>query len=255
MQNINEYNDRLLKLSKCFVSQIDRFNVIENFLKEVMNIFEIVSMDKLHHKFEITEDNSLSLEEYREKLRDYHQRLNDEQVKIINDRETFIKSQSEFQKIFSDYKAILCKLETMIDENIKLDNLKNDVIRGGWERLEEEKKTFDQRKENLIQEKELLMRQKKELSTEWDLLYFGTRFLEQETINLKEEKASLDQQSQLYENHKQAIQDEKKSLEENYQALLSRETNACQQNEKAQELLSLSVSELLVLFYYFNFRY
>lgn len=250
---MNEYNHKLQDLTECFGAQIDRYAIVERCLKEIMNILEILDNDKLYLKFQTTENDSLFLSEtpflsYKDKLRDCHKELIDEQVKIITEKQVLIKSQNLFRKVLSDYNSILYELEVTIEENAKLNALKNNIVRENSRKqaelektmcdkqsLEEEKKIFNQEKDDLEGEKKLLESQKKILDMERESLHGEKKLLEQEKTSLSEEKTSLDHQSQLYENQEKAFQYEKKSMQVRYEQLLT-ETNNLRQNIQKKDV-------------------
>lgn len=252
---MKQYNDMLQELTECYTTQIERFAVIEKNLKEITDILRL--------------DDDNSIMECKEKLCQCCKQLTDEQIKIITDRQTLIKSQNQFQKIFSDYNSILYELEITIDENTKLNVLKDNSARENlqtleqWEQikrdqesLETEKKIFDQEKDNLEEEKRSFEDQKKSLDMERISLYDERKFFEQEKITLNEEKMSLDHQSQLYENCERDLHNEKKVLQVRYEQVLN-EANSLRQEieEKSQEFqkimeqLGQSVSK-----FFFNFN-
>ncbi|XP_012228357.1 optineurin-like isoform X2 [Linepithema humile] len=244
IQSMKQYNDIYHELTACFVGQIERFPVIEKNLKEITDILMVLDDDP----------SKMQLHQYREKLCHFCKHLADEQVKIITDRQILVKSQNQFQKILSDYNSILYELEITIDENAKLNVLKDNTTReslqksGEMERIkqdrqlfEEKKRTFDQEKNHLEEEKKSLEKQKKSLDVERDSLYDERKLLAQEKISLNEEKMSLDQQSQLYEDCEKSLQNEKKTLQHQFEKLLN-ETNFLKQeleekNEEFKEVL------------------
>ncbi|XP_011636667.1 myosin-11 isoform X2 [Pogonomyrmex barbatus] len=230
-QNIKQYNDMLQELSECFVIQMDHFAAIEKNLKNIIDILNY--------------DNDSNKVQDREKLCQCCKELADEQVKIITDRQTLIKSQNQFQKIFSDYNSILYELEIMMDENTKLNVLKDNTARKSSQKLEQleqikydkqsletEKRSLDQEKDNLEKEKRSLESQKKSLEMERISLNSERKFLEQEKISLNEEKMSLDHQSQLYENCERDLQKEKKALQTRYEHLQDTLDNLQQKIER-----------------------
>lgn len=232
IENMKQYDDILRELTACFVGQIERFPVIETNLKEITEILMLLDDDTSKTQFY----------QYREKLCHFCKQLADEHVKIITDRQTLIKSQNQFQKILSDYNSILYELQITIDENAKLNVLKNNTtleslqkseklehIKQDKQLFEEEKRSFDQEKINLEEEKRSLEDQKRSLDEERDLLYNEKRLLVRERISLHEEKKSLDQQSQLYENCEKALQNEKKTLQQQIEKLVD-ETNGLRQD-------------------------
>ncbi|CAL1682269.1 unnamed protein product [Lasius platythorax] len=236
VQNIKQYNNILQELTECYVKQIERFATIEKSLKEITDIFMILDDD----------DNSkMQFYQCREKLCHCCKQLADEQVKIISDRQTLIKSQNQFQKIFSDYNSILYELEITIDENAKLNVLKDNSAREKLQKLEEseqiqfdkqlleeESKIFNQQKLNLEEEKNLLESQKKSLDMERITLHEDMKRVMQEKISLNEEKMSLDHQSQLYENCEKALKDEKELLRVRCEELLDKIKSLRQENQK-----------------------
>lgn len=239
IQNMKQYNDMLQELTECYTAQIERFAVIEKDLKQITDILRL--------------DNDNSIIECKEKLCQCCKQLADEQIKIITDRQTLIKSQNQFQKIFSDYNSILYELEITIDENTKLNVLKDnsarenlqtleqqEQIKRDQESLETEKKNFSQEKDGLEKEKRSLEDQKKSLDVERMSLHDEKKFLEQEKISLNEEKMSLDHQSQLYENCERDLQNEKKVLQVRYEQLLN-EANGLRQEieEKNKEFQNI----------------
>lgn len=224
---MKQYNNMLQELTECFVTQIERFAVIEKGLKEITELLRF------------NDDNSKM--QYKEKLSQCCKQLADEQVKIITDRQTLIKSKNQFQKIFSDYNSILYELEITLDENMKLNVLKDntanenlqtseqlELIKRYRESLEREKRIFDQEKDSLEIEKESLESQKKSLEMERVSLHDERQLLAQEKISLNEEKMSLDHQSQLYEDCEKDLQNEKKIFQVRYEKLL-KETNSLRQ--------------------------
>lgn len=192
------------------------------------------------------DDNSkMQFYQCREKLCHCCKQLADEQVKIISDRQTLIKSQNQFQKIFSDYNSILYELEITIDENAKLNVLKDNSAREKLQKLEEseqiqfdkqlleeESKILNQEKLNLEEEKNLLESQKKSLDMERITLHEDMKRVMQEKISLNEEKMSLDHQSQLYENCEKALKDEKELLRVRCEELLDKIKSLRQENQK-----------------------
>lgn len=243
----------LQELTKCFITQIERFAVIEKGLKEITDVLRL--------------DDDNSIIQYKEKLCQCCKQLIDEQVKIITDRQTLIKSQNQFQKIFSDYNSILYDLEITIDENTKLNVLKDSSVRENLQTLEQlehikrdqqllekEKKLFDYEKDSLEKEKGFLELQKKSLDMERVSLHDERKLLEQEKITLNDEKMSLDHQSQLYEDCERGLQNEKKVLQVRYEQLLNK-SNSLQQEieeknaefQKMMEQIAQSVSEFLKL--------
>lgn len=235
VQNIKQYNDILQELTECYVKQIDRFATIEKSLKEITDILMIL------------DDNTSKMQfyQYREKLCHYCKQLADEQVKNISDRQTLIKSQNQFQKIFSDYNSILYELEITIDENAKLNVLKDNSDREKFQKLEEleqikldkqlleeEKQSLSQEKLNLEKEKNLLESQKKSLDMERTTLHEDKKRIIQEKITLNEEKMSLDHQSQFYENCEKALKDEKKLLQARCEELLDKIKSLQQETQK-----------------------
>jgi len=249
VQNMKQYNDMLQELTNCFVKQTERFAAIEKGLKEITDILRL--------------DDDNSEMEREEKLHQYCKQLADEQIKIITDRQVLIKSQNLYQKIFSDYNSILYELEITIDENAKLNVLKDNTARENLQTseqlerdkqsLEEEKKIFDQEKENLENEKKSLESQKKSLDMERISLHDERKLLEEEKISLNEEKMSLDHQSQLYENCERDLHNEKKQLQVRNDQLLGEINSLRQQIEeknaelkKIMELLAQSVSEFFL---------
>ncbi|XP_011706437.1 PREDICTED: uncharacterized protein LOC105461629 [Wasmannia auropunctata] len=119
VQNMKQYNNMLLELTKCFVEQIERFTAMEKALKEITDVLKLV------------DDNSKM--QCKEKLHQCCKQLADEQIKIMTDRQTLIKSQYQLQKIqnsiFSDYNSVLYELEMTIDENAKFDVLEDNSAR------------------------------------------------------------------------------------------------------------------------------
>ena len=228
VQNIKQYNDMLQELTKCFVEQIERFAVLEKGLKKITDILRL-------------DDDKMQCEE---KLCQYYNELTDEQIKIITDRQTLIKSQNQFQKIFSDYNSVLYELQVMLDENAKLNILKDNSARENLEMseqlerdkqsLEQEKKIFDREKDNLENKKKSFENQKMSLDMERILLQDERKLLEQEKISLNEEKMSLDHQSQLYEDCERDLQNEKKILQARNEQLLS-ETNSLRQQSEEKD--------------------
>jgi len=228
---MKQYNDMLQELTKCFITQIERFAVIEKGLKEITDVLRL--------------DDDNSIIQYKEKLCQCCKQLIDEQVKIITDRQTLIKSQNQFQKIFSDYNSILYDLEITIDENTKLNVLKDNSVRENLQTLEQleqikhdqqllekEKKIFDQEKDSLEKEKGFLEFQKKSLDMERVSLHDERKLLEEEKITLNEEKMSLDHQSQLYEDCERDLQNEKRVLQVRYEQLLNKSNSLQQEIEE-----------------------
>ncbi|XP_018309199.1 optineurin isoform X1 [Mycetomoellerius zeteki] len=223
VQNVKQYNDMLQELTKCFVEQVGRFAALEKNLKKITDILRL-------------DDNKMQCEE---ELYQYYKELTDEQIKIITDKQTLIKSQNQFQMIFSDYNSVLYELQVMLDENAKLNILKDNSARENLETseqlerdkqsLEQEKKIFDQEKDNLKNEKESFESQKKSLDMERVLLQDEKKLLEQEKISLNEEKMSLDHQSQLYEDCERDLHNEKKILQAHNEQLLSETCSLRQQ--------------------------
>ncbi|XP_018352173.1 PREDICTED: girdin-like [Trachymyrmex septentrionalis] len=248
VQNIKQYNDILQELTKCFVEQVERFAALEKSLKKITDILRLDN-DKMQCE---------------EKLCQYYNELTDEQIKIITDRQTLIKSQNQFQKIFSDYKSVLYELQVMLDENAKLNILKDNSAHENLETseqlerdkqsLEQEKKIFDREKNNLENEKKSFESQKKSLDMERVSLQDERKLLEQEKISLNEEKMSLDHQSQLYEDCERDLQNEKKILQACNGQLLS-EINSLRQKieekdaqfKKILEQLAQSTEEIQLL--------
>ncbi|KAG5325245.1 MOS1T transposase, partial [Pseudoatta argentina] len=226
VQNIKQYNDMLQELTKCFVEQVERFAALEKSLKKIMDILRL-------------DDDKMQCEE---KLCQYYNELTDEQIKIITDRQTLIKSQNQFQKIFSDYNSVLYELQVMLDENAKLNILKDNSARENLETseqlerdkqsLEQEKKIFDREKDNLENEQKSFESQKKSLDIERIFVQDERKLLEREKISLNEEKMSLDHQSQLYEDCERDLQNEKKILQARNEQLLSETNSLRQQIEK-----------------------
>ncbi|XP_070529673.1 optineurin isoform X3 [Cardiocondyla obscurior] len=251
VQNVKQYNDILQELTKCFTIQIERFALIEKDLKQITDAL----------KFD--DDTSVTLQ-HKEKLYKCYKQLAQEQIEIITDRQTLIKSQNQFQKIFSDYNSILYELEITINENSKLNVLKDtstrenlqvlEQIKREQQLLEEEKKTFEQEKKNLEKEKKVFDDQKKNFETERALLHNDRKLLEQETITLQTERMSLDHQSQLYEDCEKDLQNEKKVLQVRYEQLVS-ETNDLRQKldqktielQKTMKQLAQSAEEIQLL--------
>lgn len=244
IQSMKQYNDILHELTTCFVGQIERFPVIEKNLKEITDILMLLDDDTSKTQFY----------QYREKLCHFCKQLADEQVKIITDRQILIKSQNQFQKILSDYNSILYELEITIDENAKLNVLKDNTIRESLQKseelerikqdrelFEEEKRIFDKKKNHLEEDKILLENQKRNLDIERDSLDGEKKLLAQEKISLNEEKMSLDQQSQLYEDCEKALLNERKTFQYRFDKLLN-ETNYLREelekkNEEFKEVL------------------
>lgn len=235
VQNIKQYNDILQELTECYVKQIDRFATIEKSLKEITDMLMILDDDT----------SKMQFDQYRDQLCRYCKQLADEQVKNISDRQTFIKLQNQFQKIFSDYNSILYELEITIDENAKLNVLKENSDREKLQNLEEleqlkldkqlleeEKQSLNQEKLNLETEKNLLESQKKSLDMELITLDEDKKRVMQEKITLNEEKMSLDHQSQLYENCEKALKDEKELLRARCEELLDKIKSLQQENQK-----------------------
>jgi len=251
VKNIKQYNDILQELTKCYVQQIERFATIEKSFKDITDILMILDND----------NSKVQFNQYGEKLCQCCKQLTDEQVKIISDRQTLVKSQNQFQKIFSDYNSILYELEITIDENTKLNVIKENNARENLQKLEEleqikqvleeEKRILNQEKNNLEKEKKLFESQKKGLDMERLSLYDEKKLITQEKISLNEEKMSLDHQSQLYENCEKALQKEKRLLQLSCEELLEKVNNLQQEVEKkniefkeVMEQLAQSVSEL-----------
>lgn len=251
VQNIKQYNDVLQELTKCYAQQIERFASIEKSFKDITDVLMILDDD----------NSKVQYNQYGEKLCQCCKQLTDEQVKIISDRQTLIKSQNQFQKIFSDYNSILYELEITIDENTKLNVLKENNARENLQKLEEleqtkqvleeEKRILKQEKDNLEKEKESYESKKKNLDMERLSLYDEKKLIMQEKISLNEEKMSLDHQSQLYENCEKALQKEKRLLQLSYEELLEKMNNLQQELEKKNiefkeimEQLAQSVSKL-----------
>lgn len=247
VQNVKQYNDMLQELTKCFVEQVGRFAALEKNLKKITDILRL-------------DDNKMQCEE---ELYQYYKELTDEQIKIITDKQTLIKSQNQFQMIFSDYNSVLYELQVMLDENAKLNILKDNSARENLETseqlerdkqsLEQEKKIFDQEKDNLKNEKESFESQKKSLDMERVLLQDEKKLLEQEKISLNEEKMSLDHQSQLYEDCERDLHNEKKILQAHNEQLLSETCSLRQQIDekdaqfkKLIEQFAQSVSEIFL---------
>ncbi|XP_018059198.1 PREDICTED: hyaluronan-mediated motility receptor-like isoform X1 [Atta colombica] len=238
IQNIKQYNDMLQELTKCFVEQIERFAALEKSLKKITDILRL-------------DDDKMQCEE---KLCQYYNELTDEQIKIITDRQTLIKSQNQFQKIFSDYNSVLYELQVMLNENAKLNILKDNSARENLEMseqlerdkqsLEQEKKIFDREKDNLENQKKSFESQKMSLDMERVLLQDERKLLEQEKISLNEEKMSLDHQSQLYEDCERDLQNEKKILQARNEQLLS-ETNSLRQQSEEKDAQFKKIIEQL----------
>lgn len=245
---MNQYNERVQELTEYFITQIERFSVVEKNLKEITDILRL--------------DEDSSIMQSKEKLCQCYKQLADEQIKIITDKQTLIKSKNLFHKIFLDYISILYELEIMIGENAKLKVLKDNSARENSQTLEQleqikrdqqslemNKKNFDQEKDSLKKEKRSLESQKKSLDLERMSLHDERKFLEQEKISLNEEKTSLDHQSKLYEDCEKDLQNEKRILHVRYEQLLS-ETNSLRQEieeknvefQKIMEQLAQSVS-------------
>lgn len=236
-QITKQYNDIVQELTECFTAQIERFNVIEQILKESADVLSMLD-GKLKEQFN----------DYKQKLCYCRQQLADEQVKIITDRQTLIKSQNQFHKILSEYKSILYELELTIDENAKLVVLRDNTARESLQMsekvermkleerlLQEEKSTFEQEKDSLKEEKLLLEQQKQSLETERESFYNEKKLLAQEKIGLNEEKMSLDQQSYLYENSKQKLEQEKKLLTSRFQDLVDKSNKMQQELERTNK--------------------
>lgn len=252
-QNMNQYNERVQELTEYFITQIERFSVVEKNLKEITDILRL--------------DEDSSIMQSKEKLCQCYKQLADEQIKIITDKQTLIKSKNLFHKIFLDYISILYELEIMIGENAKLKVLKDNSARENSQTLEQleqikrdqqslemNKKNFDQEKDSLKKEKRSLESQKKSLDLERMSLHDERKFLEQEKISLNEEKTSLDHQSKLYEDCEKDLQNEKRILHVRYEQLLS-ETNSLRQEieeknvefQKIMEQLAQSTEEIHLL--------
>ncbi|XP_072764180.1 uncharacterized protein [Anoplolepis gracilipes] len=238
MQNIKQYNDILQELTECYIHQIERFTTIEKSLKEITDVLITLEIT-------IDDNSKMQFYQYKEKLCNCCKQLADEQVKIISDRQTLIKSQNQFQKIFSDYNSILYELEITIDENAKLNVLKDNTARENlqkleeleqieWEKqlVEEEKKILNQEKDNLEEEKKSLESQKKSLDIERVSLSNEKKFVMLEKISLNEEKMSLDHQSQFFENFEKTLQKEKKLLQVRCDELLDKTNNLEQEINK-----------------------
>ncbi|GAB1859378.1 hypothetical protein CAJAP_00457 [Camponotus japonicus] len=254
VKNIKQYNDILQELTKCYVQQIERFATIEKSFKDITDILMILDND----------NSKVQFNQYGEKLCQCCKQLTDEQVKIISDRQTLVKSQNQFQKIFSDYNSILYELEITIDENTKLNVIKENNARENLQKLEEleqikqvleeEKRILNQEKNNLEKEKKLFESQKKGLDMERLSLYDEKKLITQEKISLNEEKMSLDHQSQLYENCEKALQKEKRLLQLSCEELLEKVNNLQQEVEKkniefkeVMEQLAQSTEEINLL--------
>ncbi|XP_011691264.1 PREDICTED: flagellar attachment zone protein 1 isoform X2 [Wasmannia auropunctata] len=251
VQNMKQYNDMLQELTECFVEQIERFATIEKGLKEITHILRL--------------DDDNSKMQCKEKLCQYCKQLANEQIKLITDRQTLVKSQNQLQKIFSDYNSVLYELEITIDENAKLNVLKDNSARENLEEqleqikrdrqlLDDEIKIFDQERDNLENDKKSLQNQKKNLDMELELLCDKIKLLEQERIGLNEEKMSLDHQSELYENCERDLHNEKNALRAQNEQLLT-ETNGLRQQieektaeyQRIMEQLAQSAEEIELL--------
>ncbi|XP_029167983.1 optineurin-like [Nylanderia fulva] len=245
VENIKQYNNILQELTECYVKQIERFATIEKSLKEITDILIILDDDN---------NSKMQFYQYKEKLCHCCKQLADEQVKIISDRQTLIKSQNQFQKIFSDYNSILYELEITIDENTKLNVLKDkkdrekleevEQIKLNKQLLEEEKQSLNQEKLNLEKEKDILESQKKSLDMERITLHEDKKYVMQEKISLNEEKMSLDHQSQLYENCEKALKDENELLRQDIQKKDTEFKEIMQQYAQSVEEIGLLRSQL-----------
>ncbi|XP_020290551.1 golgin subfamily A member 6-like protein 4 isoform X2 [Pseudomyrmex gracilis] len=246
-QITKQYNNIVQELTECFTAQIERFNVIEQVLKESADVLTILDDSKLE----------VQLNDYKQKLCYCRQRLADEQVKIITDRQTLIKSQNQFHKMLSEYKSILYELELMINENAKLEILKDNTMRESLQisekierinleerLLQEERSTFAQEKDILKEEKMLLEQQKQSLETERESFYNEKKLLAQEKIGLNEEKMSLDQQSYLYENSKQMLEQEKKLLTSRFQDLVDKADKMQQELERTNNQFAIALEQI-----------
>lgn len=222
IQNLEQYDDELQDLFKCFVAQRKRYAVVEKCLREITNVLELLDDDKLCLKFHTTESDLLQkkLSSYEEKLHNCHKELIHAQIEVITEKQVLVKLQNQFQKMFSDYNSALCELQITIEENAKLNTLKNNITRDNLRKqveleetiissnqlLEDEKTIFNLEKFDLEKEKKLLEKQKQDLDVLRESLNTERAFLQQEKITLNVEKTSLDHQGKLYDNQEKILQ-------------------------------------------------
>lgn len=249
MENIDIYNSKLTELRKSFASQSSQHLRIQQFLKESVEIIKIFENANVISNKDYNEDK---IRELRERLCTYRKHLIDEQLHSIDNKQSTIETQKHFQKILSDYNSVLCELEIVKNDNLKLRTMQekaseeNSIKLAEIEKyLAEEKKHLDGERANLLEErlnlhmeKKLHMEDKEKIETERVSLMLEKKRLAEERTSLREEKTSLDQQSKLYEAEESSLQKEKKCLQKKVEVLTFQSENSNKDLCRAHEALN-----------------
>ncbi|XP_058790300.1 uncharacterized protein LOC131663732 [Phymastichus coffea] len=253
-ENIDFYNLKLSELRKYFSSQSLQYLRIQQILKESVDIIELFENSNDTFNKDVSEEK---IKELKKKLRNYRKNLIDEQLHSINDKQITIKIQKQFQKILFDYNSVLCELELVKNENLKLKTMQDKATEENSQKLieiekylTEEKKGLDNERANLLEEqsnlhaeKKLIIEDKEKIEMERKSLILEKERFAEERISLHEERTSLDQQSRLYEAEKSSMQKEKIYFQKNLERLKKRIKNLTDDLGNVSDTLNLMQSE------------
>ncbi|XP_076242220.1 uncharacterized protein LOC143184109 [Calliopsis andreniformis] len=240
ISKIQQYNEKLQELMACFDKQVAHCTSIEEYLKELLRIWEAnetlnksgIKVDEPDYSWLLSESIDLQ-NKSKDQLSSCYRKLIEERQKFIICKKHTVLVQCQFHKALLDCNSIVHELETMLgekaEENSKTSTVSESVQKTtekesneGKGLLEEEKILLTKEKEKLEEEKKLLSSQQQSLETEYKNLNDAKELLHQERISLHEEKSSLDQQSQLYESHyKKTLDAEKEKYEAKYSQLIT----------------------------------
>ncbi|XP_043262735.1 optineurin-like isoform X2 [Colletes gigas] len=226
---VRHYNEKMQDLITCFDKQINHSTLIETYLKEFIEVFELLE----------TFDYSVILDsefDFRHKVQIYYKKFNEERQKIIENKENAFTVRNELDKALLDCYFLLHELEAILGDKTEGSVMKRNVLSESTEKvtelkeqtiddkqlLEQERISLVKEKEGLEEEKRLFSLQKKDLEIEYKMLNEGKEQLQQEKLDLYDKKSSFDHLSALYENgFKETLETEKKNFEVKYNTVVT----------------------------------
>ncbi|XP_076639166.1 uncharacterized protein LOC143351502 isoform X2 [Colletes latitarsis] len=228
-QKVQQYKEKIQDLTTCFDKQINHCTLIETYLKELIEVFELLET----FEYSVISGSGLDIHH---KVQIYCKKFNEERQKFIENKENAFTVQNQFQKALLDCNLILYELEAILGDKTEESIMKRNVLPESTQKvtelkeqttddkqlLEQERISLVKERESLEEEKRLFSLEKKDLEVEYKKLNDAKERLQQEKLNLYDEHSLFDHLSALYEIHfEETLETEKKNFEVKYNNIVT----------------------------------
>lgn len=210
----NQYMDLLHSVVEFYTAERTRFRVIQESLIRFEKILPQINMtsEKMSENASKLLDSQRQIETLRSQLLQYIVQYGDHNKKLI-------EAQTLYQQIFWQYNTLVNDLETLEEENFKLKALDDNV--------KEKNKVLDNVTKQFVEKMRILSLREKEFEEKETNVQISqamlselvkenekkVKKLNEEMDKLREEKLSLDRQSELYESKRMTESMENLSLQ------------------------------------------